>query len=151
MENIVSKTTLFRGAQTGAQFFRAEDISWNQRTSINIHLQRKTERLRGEKSLVFSPGSSYKLYFKWEKLPIDDHNQAFLQFLKNDLGDLPLHPQPSSYALRSFGMVLRSRTNHPKFLQNPQGFPSPKFWLNLLSNLHDQPWLLKAIKLMVFK
>ena len=35
------------------EFFRAEEFSWNEGTLKNIHLQRKREKRRGEKALIF--------------------------------------------------------------------------------------------------
>ena len=69
------------------EFFRERECSWNQGTSINIHLQHKKEKPRREKISVF---------FAWKLLKIAFHKLGhfFPIFEKGQGGDLP----PSSYA-----------------------------------------------------
>ena len=54
------------------EFFRAWEVSWDQGTLVNIHLQHEKERpCRGKISSFFA-----WIVLKREILPIDDHNQG---------------------------------------------------------------------------
>ena len=58
------------------EFFRAGEFSWNQDTSINIHLQHKKEKPRREKISGFFAWKLLEIAFQLKALPLGDHNQG---------------------------------------------------------------------------
>ena len=87
------------------EFFRAWESSWNQGTSIKIHLQHKKEKPRREKISGFFAWKLLKIAFEMNTLSIDDHNQSiffhklwhFFPIFEKGQRRPPLLP-PSSYA-----------------------------------------------------
>ena len=108
-----------RNQARNQEFFRPGKFSWNQGTSINIHLQHEKKGPPGG-NFPFFPLETLKNFILNEKFHLtDDHNQyissanqdTFFQFSKKGLGRPP-SPPPFPFQLRTceiLGMVINHR------------------------------------------